>query len=51
MTLHIQIDFSIPEETVRVARASYPRGNTLMKLRNAIGIIYQDQTFASLISS
>lgn len=48
MTLHVQTDFSIPEETVRVARAAYPHGNTLMKLRDALGTIYQGQTFASL---
>ena len=48
MTLHIQTEFSIPEETVRVARAAYPHGNTLMKIRDTLGTIYQDQTFASL---
>jgi transposase len=48
MTLHVQTDFNIPEETVRVARAAYPHGNTLMNLRDALGTIYQDQTFVSL---
>ncbi len=48
MTLHAQTEFSIPEETIRVAHAAYPRGNTLMKIRDALGTIYQDQTFASL---
>jgi transposase len=50
MTLHVQTEFNIPEETVRVARAAYPHGNTLMKLRDALGTICQDQTFASLFS-
>ena len=27
MTLHPQHEFSIPEETARVARAAYPKGN------------------------
>ena len=27
MTLQPQSDFSIPEETVHVARAAYPKGN------------------------
>jgi transposase len=48
MTLHPQTDFTIPEETIRVARAAYPRGNALMKMRDALGTIYQDQSFASL---
>src|SRR5947209_19551419 len=48
MTLHAQTELTIPEETARVARAAYPHGNTLMKMRDALGTIYQDQTFASL---
>jgi transposase len=48
MTLHPQANFAIPEETIRVARAAYPRGNVLMKIRDALGTIYQDQSFASL---
>lgn len=48
MTLHVQTAFSIPEETVRVARAAYPHGNTLMKIRDELGTLYQDQAFTSL---
>src|SRR5438270_13684796 len=48
MTLQPQNDFSIPEETVRVARAAYPKGNLYMKMRDALGTIYQDQSFAHL---
>jgi transposase len=48
MTLHPRTDFAIPEETIRVARAAYPRGNALMKMRDAPGTLYQDQSFASL---
>jgi transposase len=46
MTLHPQHEFSIPEETARVARAAYPKGNLYMKMRDALGTIYQDQSFA-----
>ncbi len=46
MTLHPQHAFSIPEETVRVARAAYPKGNLYMKMRDALGTIYQDESFA-----
>jgi transposase len=48
MTLQPQSEFSIPEETVRVARAAFPRGNLYLKMRDALGPIYQDQAFAHL---
>jgi transposase len=48
MTLHSQNEFSIPEETARVARAAYPNGNLYMKMRDALGPIYQDESFAHL---
>jgi transposase len=48
MTLHPQHEFSIPEETARVARAAYPKGNIYMKMRDALGTIYQDEAFAHL---
>jgi transposase len=48
MTLQPQHEFSIPEETARVARAAYPKGNLYMKMRDALGTIYQDKSFAQL---
>jgi transposase len=50
MTLHPQHEFSIPEETARVARAAYPKGNIYMKMRDALGTIYQDEAFAHVFS-
>src|SRR5215471_9547453 len=38
----------VPEETARVARAVFPRGNALMKLRDTLGSIYTDEQFADL---
>jgi len=38
----------IPEETVRVARAVFPRGNVVMQLRDTIETIYTDEAFAGL---
>ena len=46
MTLHSQNEFSIPEETARVACAAYPKGNLYMKMHDALGTIYQDESFA-----
>lgn len=46
MTLHSQNEFAVPEETVRVARAAYSKGHLSMKMRDAMGTIYQDESFA-----
>jgi len=46
MSLHPENEFAIPEETVRVARAAYPKGNLSMKMRDALGTLYQDHAFA-----
>ncbi len=46
MTLQPQNTFSIPEETARVARAAYPKGNIYIKMRDVLGTIYQDESFA-----
>jgi transposase len=48
MTLYPQHEFSIPEETARVARAAYPKGNLYMKMRDALGTMYQDESFTHL---
>jgi transposase len=40
----------IPEETVRIARASFPKGNTYMRIRDELGELYADEKFAGLFS-
>ena len=49
MTLQPQQEFSIPEETARVALAAYPKGNLYMNMRDGLGPIYQNETFAHLV--
>jgi transposase len=39
---------SIPEETMRVARAAFPQGNAYLTLRDALGTIFADEDFAPL---
>ncbi len=39
---------SVPEETARVARASFPKGNRYMRLRDALGTIFDESEFADL---
>jgi transposase len=38
----------IPEETMRIARAAFPRGNLYMRMRDELGTIYEDHLFAHL---
>jgi len=38
----------IPEETVRVAKAAFPKGNVYIKMRDELGVLYQDSQFAEL---
>ena len=38
----------IPEETARVARAACPKGTLAMRLRDALGELYEDEQFAVL---
>jgi transposase len=39
---------SIPEETARVAKAAFPKGNIYLKLRDELGALYQDKIFSDL---
>lgn len=41
---------SIPEETVRAARAAFPKGNGYLRLRDELGVLYTDEAFAALFS-
>ena len=38
----------IPTETVRIARAAFPKGNLYLQLRDELGVLYSDADFASL---
>lgn len=40
--------WDIPSETSRIAHHSLPQGNEYLTLRDEIGVIYQDETFAEL---
>jgi hypothetical protein len=38
----------VPEETARVARAAFRKGNPLLELRDELGTIFSDEGFADL---
>ena len=48
MTLHPKNEWSIPAETVRVARAAFGKGNVYMMMRDQLGSFYHDQDFQTL---
>jgi transposase len=48
MSLHRREIPPIPEETMRVARAAFPRGNVYIRMRDELGTIYEDHLFAHL---
>ncbi len=48
MSLHPQRLPEIPEETARIARILFPKGNLYMWLRDELGAIYNDEQFISL---
>jgi transposase len=48
MSLRPQPIAPVPEETVRVAHAAFPHGNPYLTLRDTLGTIFQDATFAAL---
>jgi transposase len=41
----------VPEETAQVARAAFPHGNVYVQMRDVLGPIYNDASFAPLFAS
>ena len=50
MSLKLQPIGPIPEQTVKVAKAAFPNGNTYMKMRDELGVFFSDEQFSSLFS-
>ena len=50
MSLHPKPIPPIPEDTARVARAAFPKGNIYLQLRDTLETIYVDEDFADLFS-
>ena len=38
----------VPQDTARVTRAAFPKGNVYMEMRNVLGNIYNDEDFLEL---
>ena len=50
MSLHPQPIPPVPDQTVRVAHAAFPKGNIYLQIRDSLGSIYVDEDFADLFS-
>lgn len=48
MSLKQQPISPVPDETVRVACAAFPKGKIYLTLRDEIGTLYSDSDFAAL---
>ena len=48
ISMHPQPIAPILEDTTRVARAAFPKGNVYIEMRNVLGTIYDDEDFAEL---
>jgi transposase len=51
MSLRPEVIGPVPEETARVARAAFPKGNVYMKMRDELGVVYDDVSFAPLYAT
>jgi transposase len=50
VSLHVEKIGTVPEETIRIAKAAFPHGNRYMRLRDILGTIFDDNEFADLFS-
>ena len=50
MSLQPETIGPVPEETARVARAAFPKGNPYLRLRDDLGLFYTDERFATLFA-
>jgi transposase len=48
MSLHPHVIAPVPEATVRVARAAFPKGHPYLTFRDALGPVFQDEDFTAL---
>lgn len=48
MSLHPQARYEVPDETARIARAAFPKGNPYMQLYDTFGVVFEDEEFAEL---
>lgn len=50
MCIHPRPILEVPEETVRIAQAAFPKGNIYLRMRERLGVFFTDEQFAPLFS-
>ena len=48
MSLQPRAAYVVPEDTARVARAAFPKGNASLRMHDELGRLYADRDFAAL---
>ncbi len=48
MSLHPQLNYSVPDQTARIARAAFPKGSLCLRIYDELGTIFEDKDFADL---
>lgn len=48
MSLKPSLIESIPSETIRIARAAFPKGNLYISMRDELVVLFEDNDFAEL---
>lgn len=48
MSLHPEPIRPVPEQTVRVARAAFPKGTTYTRMRDELGVVWHDEDFTGV---
>ena len=48
MSLHSNLDYTVPAQTARIARAAFPKGALCLRIYDELGTIFQDHDFADL---
>ena len=51
MSLRPQPINDIPEQTIAVAKAAFPKGNVYMTMRDELGVFYSDEAFVEVFSN
>lgn len=51
MSLDPVLYYSLPEDTARVARAAFPKGNLYLRMYDELGPLFHNPTFALLFSA
>jgi transposase len=48
MSLQPEVEYTVPEQTARIARAAFPKSTLCMKIYDQLGTIFRDQDFADI---